>query len=678
VIRLATRQHRGLCVAAVLLLVLGGVAPVRASDEPTSTTASQAVAAPEAAGGTESQAAATPPAPPPRPAPVSLISASDPLNGGFLIVNMHGMLFHPLDSDVQEDVAYARWLGSGVIRVFATDNNGFLQWDGNRVGKRIADLAPVLRAGHERLIVALVNNHRAVPGEAPEAAGWMDNYLQLLLPFYTTTWHGAYLQFVRDLIRTVENRQALDVVYAWELGNELHTPRDPGALAPFITQATQEVRKLDTITPVLPGTMGANHLEPGNPNSPLARWLYCEAPIDAYTLHAYDWVSIDRQGDMPIEWDLDNIIKAPCPSGGRLPVIVEELGTSRSLDGVYTATDEARRLAQELHQIEFIRRYPQVAGFGIWNGESPRLVDKTFLDSRRGMTSYGSQAQGGGSCYDPTPDASPGVRCQLEQALRQLRFVRLGTPDQWAPGPDASPQSPIVGRIDPVASGDSAASLALSGWVADPSAEDTAGVDQVSILLGAPGQAGPVLAQARLGLARPDLAANPDDPGLAGAGFSVNVPLDSVPVGLQTFTLQAHTAEHGTWLTTLQVVVPSLGGVAASRPKVVVSAVPAPAVSAAASAHLMVNFPGANDSVNRSLTIQGSAAPGIDSVQVFLEPDRDNGGRMIGSASRAQLADTAFQASVEIPSGGAHTLYVHVHSASTGKEEITSVPVRAR
>jgi hypothetical protein len=468
------------------------------------------------------------------------------------------------------------------------------------------------------------------------------------------------------------------VVYAWELGNELHTPRDPGALAPFITQATQEVRKLDMITPVLPGTMGANHLEPGNPNSPLARWLYCEAPIDAYTLHAYDWVSIDRQGDMPIEWDLDNIIKAPCPSGRRLPVIVEELGTSRSLDGVYTATDEARRLAQELHQIEFIRRYPQVAGFGIWNGESPRLVDKTFLDSRRGMTSYGSQAQGGGSCYDPTPDASPGVRCQLEQALRQLRFVRLGTPDQWAPGPDASPQSPIVGRIDPVASGDSAASLALSGWVADPSAEDTAGVDQVSILLGAPGQAGPVLAQARLGLARPDLAANPDDPGLAGAGFSVNVPLDSVPVGLQTFTLQAHTAEHGTWLTTLQVVVPSLGGVAASRPKVVVSAVPAPAVSAAASAHLMVNFPGANDSVNRSLTIQGSAAPGIDSVQVFLEPDRDNGGRMIGSASRAQLADTAFQASVEIPSGGAHTLYVHVHSASTGKEEITSVPVRAR
>ena len=52
----------------------------------------------------------------------------------FLIANMHGFLFHPLTSDLEEDVAYARWLGSGVIRVFATDNNGFQDWDGRRVG----------------------------------------------------------------------------------------------------------------------------------------------------------------------------------------------------------------------------------------------------------------------------------------------------------------------------------------------------------------------------------------------------------------------------------------------------------------------------------------------------------------------------------------------------------------
>src|SRR5207302_5226592 len=210
----------------------------------------------------------------------------DPLNGGFLIVNQHGMLFHDLEDDAQEDITYARWLGAGIIRAFATDNNGFRSWDGRQVGNRIADRAPLLRTANVRLIVALVNNHRAVPGEPAEDSGWMDNYMQLLLPFYTSNWRGPYLQFMRDLIGTVQFRGVLDVIYAWELGNELHTPRDPQPVLPFITAAVQEVRAVDPKTPILPGTMGANHVEPGNRTSPIARWLYCQAPIDAYTLHA--------------------------------------------------------------------------------------------------------------------------------------------------------------------------------------------------------------------------------------------------------------------------------------------------------------------------------------------------------------------------------------------------------
>ena len=128
--------------------------------------------------------------------------------------------------------------------------------------------------------------------------------------------------------------------------------------------------------------MGANHVEPGNPESPIARWLYCDAPIDAYTLHAYDWVSPQRPGDMPIDWDLDNIVAEPCPSGRALPVIVEELGTSRALPGVYTATDERGRLAAGAAP-DRVRAaaIPQVVGFGIWNGESPRLDDHTFFDT---------------------------------------------------------------------------------------------------------------------------------------------------------------------------------------------------------------------------------------------------------------------------------------------------------
>ncbi|MBM2810424.1 MAG: hypothetical protein HW416_1183 [Chloroflexi bacterium] len=341
------------------------------------------------------------------------------LNGRFLMLNMHGALFHENERDFRENVAYAQWMGAGVIRVFATDANTNKRWSGRRVGNQIADMAPIFRSGNVKLIVALVNNHQPVPGEDPSSSGWADGYYQLLLPFFTTNWRGAYLAFTRDLIATVRDRGALDVIYAWELGNELHTPNEPDAIRPFIVGAVEEIRRLDPITPILPGTMGTNHLDPWNVQSSVARWLYCDAPIDAYTLHAYDWVSRERQGDMPVEWDLDYATAAPCPNGRRLPVIVEEMGSSVDLPGLYAANETNRRLEQELRQIRFVLQYPQVQGVGFWSGESPR-VNRAYYDSRRGLTSYGPMPLGGGSCYDPTPLSQPGVRCRIEQMLRDL------------------------------------------------------------------------------------------------------------------------------------------------------------------------------------------------------------------------------------------------------------------
>src|SRR5216684_3213461 len=582
------------------------------------------------------------------PASTARISAADPLNGGFLLVNNHGMLFHPELGDVQEDVAYARWLGSGIIRVFGTDNNGLLRWDGTRVGTRIAEIAPILRAAHVRLIVAFVNNHRAVPGELASSEGWMDNYMQLLLPFYTTNWRGAYLRFVHDLVGAVESRGARDVIYAWELGNELHTPRQPDALVPFITDAVQEVRALDPITPILPGTMGANHVEPGNPSSSIARWLYCDAPVDAYTLHAYDWVSRQRPGDMPIDWDLDNILAQPCPNGRNLPVIVEELGTSRGLPGVYTADDERGRLQQELRQIEFVRRFPQVVGFGVWNGESPRLMDRTFWDNRRGLTSYGAESRGGGSCYDPLPEAAPGVRCQLEQAMRGLRFVRTDGSSQWAPGPDAEAPNPLVGLVDPLFTQGSGESLAVSGWVLDPSS-GSVGVDSVDVFLG--GAVGTRLTGAQLGLPRTDVPAVLDNPDWSTAGFAVTIPLSSVPFGSTTLILAAHTPERGTWLSSVQVVVPSLGSVPAAAVFTPV-AVPVVVPMAAPRIRAEIQAPQTGDTVGRSFAVQ-VLAPGADRVDVFIEPDRDGGGRLVGSAvvARDQLPGASFMATVAAPLG---------------------------
>jgi hypothetical protein len=601
---------------------------------------------------------------------------SDPLNGGFLIVNIHGLLFHERDSDIQEDAAYARWLGARVIRVFGTDNNGLRQWDGARVGTRIAEVAPLLRTARVRLIVAFVNNHRAVPGEAPDASGWLDNYSQLLLPFYTTDWRGSYRQFVRDLITTVQSRGALDVVQAWELGNELHTPQEPSALKPFILDAVTEVRTLDPTTPILPGTMGANHVEPWNRASPIARWLYCEAPIDAYTLHAYDWLSRDRPGDMPIDWDLDIITAEPCPDGRQLPVIVEELGTSRELPGAWGFDDEQRRFEQEVRQIQFVRGFPRVVGFGVWNGESPRLIDKLFFDSRRGLTSFGPQARGGGSCYDPRPEASPGVRCQLEQVLRGIRFLRVPPSGEWAAGSGADGARALLGGVD-LPTADAGATIPLTGWVLDPVADASSGVDTLNLFLGGPSDNGPLLGQAKLGQARPDVASRFEKSEWTGAGFTVDLPISALPSGLTTLTLSARSASRGTWLSTVQVIAPELG----SRPPATTST-DAPLLPRAVAdvigpspPRVQLDAPKAGATLGRSAQVQGVVyEPGVDRVDVFLEPGRDRGGRLVGSAVVRQPTPARFTATINVPPGP-HTLYVHVHSVTTGREQVVSVAV---
>jgi hypothetical protein len=342
------------------------------------------------------------------------------LNGRFVILNMHGMLFHREIDNIHENLEYATWLRAGLIRVFATDAGELVEWDGERVGNRIADIAPALRAANLKLIVAIVNNHKEVPGEHPESTGWMDGYYQLLLPFYTDNWRGAYLTFLRQLIGTVRDRDAQDVVWAWELGNELHTPRDPKAVLRFINAAARETRALDPDARILAGTMGVNHLDPGVPDSPVARALYCHGPISAYTLHAYDWRSPDYWGDMPIHWDFEHIVNRPCPNGRRLPIIVEELGTSRELPGVYSADQEDRRFAQELNQLRMALSYDGVVGVGVWSAESMYVRDISRFDHRRGLTSYGSDNLGGGTCFR-LPDGYPiGARCLLERVIQQL------------------------------------------------------------------------------------------------------------------------------------------------------------------------------------------------------------------------------------------------------------------
>lgn len=358
------------------------------------------------------------------PVPPELVGSSADfrgfVNGRFLILNMHGGFSHPTTEPVEENIRYAAWMNAGAIRIFATDSAAQSVEYGEALGNRIADVAPALRANQIKLIVALVNNHQEVPGEDPSSVGWKDGYWQHLLPFFRTAWRGPYLDFSRRLIRTVRDRGALDVIQAWEFGNELHTQDDPARILEFLDDMAGEIRQIDPRTPMWPGFMGTHHLDPHDRTYAIASQVYCTAPIAAYTLHTYDWLGPHSPGDMPIDWDLNSVVTRPCANGRKLPVVVEELGTSRGVPGVWGPDEEWRRVEHELFQIRTFLAYSTVVGIGAWSAESPlNARHNRRFDNRRGLTSFGPNRDGSGSCYPPAGHV-PGARCRLETALRNL------------------------------------------------------------------------------------------------------------------------------------------------------------------------------------------------------------------------------------------------------------------
>ena len=145
----------------------------------------------------------------------------------------------------------------------------------------------------------------------------------------------------------------------------------------------------------------------------------------------------NRPGDMPINEDLNFVVNQPCANGRRLPVVIEELGTSRELPGVYTASDESGRLDQEIYQLRTFLGYDQVVGIGSWSSESP-LTPIWRHDNRRGLRNavgdylldvYTSTSFDGGLTFgndfrinDAPFDPNPGA----PDRFPPLRVLRIG------------------------------------------------------------------------------------------------------------------------------------------------------------------------------------------------------------------------------------------------------------
>jgi hypothetical protein len=213
--------------------------------------------------------------------------------------------------------------------------------------------------------------------------------------------------------------------------------------------------------------------------------------------------------------------------------------------------------------------------------------------------------------------------------------------------------------------------------VVDPSGSDSTGVDRVDMFLGAAITDSVPLATAELGLQRTDVPSALDNPGWTDAGFALKIPMADVPVGATTLILAAHTPEHGTWLATLHVVVPRLGPIPAPPPPPAAPVRVAPTPTAVPS-RVEIQAPQSGGLVTRSFTLQ-VLAPDADRIDVFLEPGRDYGGRLAGSASVGQAGapGSSIQVTVNAPVG-THTLYVHVHTAAAAQDEVLTLPIVAR
>ena len=346
------------------------------------------------------------------------------LNGGCLIANHHEFLF---TTDLfWEQLVYYEIMNAKVIRAMATDANHLIprQLSGAEVGARIAILAPALRLVGTKLMVALTNNHCPVPGDDKYAGNRAQvgdpsrSYYEILEPWFEGGFRENYLPFVKQLITTVRRLGALDVIFAWEPGNELHTPLNPEKLLSFYRETTAFIKDLDPDTMIASGTMGVNHIDPGHPWSPVAQEIYELEGFDFITLHTYDLLldldsstgNYDRglsAGDMPIDWDFQ-LVKAM--NLGK-PVLIEEIGTTRILPPHWHNPDEVQRLAYEARVIDFTLRNGAI-GWGPW---SLTTQGERIGDGQRGPCSYP-----GTSLFETNGQPTDSARTRIEECYRDL------------------------------------------------------------------------------------------------------------------------------------------------------------------------------------------------------------------------------------------------------------------
>jgi hypothetical protein len=236
----------------------------------------------------------------------------------------------------------------------------------------------------------------------------------------------------------------------------------------------------------------------------------------------------------------------------------------------------------------------------------------------------------------------------------------------WSPGPGAvDTGTPFIqGVIDAPAPGTNVpagASLRVSGWIVDQTAEGWAGFDELNVYLGKAGEGGTLLVQGTLGESRPDVATLTGNSYWANSGFEATVPAGAIPSGPVTLGVYAHTPGKGWWYQQVP-----LNSGSTESPSAIV---------------LDVIVPGANESILNTgdFAIRGTAydtrtslntGVGVDRVQVYLDGVRGvAGSQLLGEAYpdaqtlwSVNFHPTRYDRVVH------HWLYVYARSGVTGEE----------
>lgn len=122
-------------------------------------------------------------------------------------------------------------------------------------------------------------------------------------------------------------------------------------------------------------------------------------------------------------------------------------------------------------------------------------------------------------------------------------------------GTDASGPNTYIGRIETPRAGQSiagGASVLLSGWAADTTAQGWSGFDQMQVYSGNRDSGGTKVADGMVGLNRPDVAEFLG-PNFLKSGFSAVIPAGALQTGSGSLFVYLHTASKGWWFKTVAV-----------------------------------------------------------------------------------------------------------------------------